>query len=78
MCVCVWGGGGSSGHKGRISRDPHLVCTTAGFCGQFWLGQGGPLFDVVHPAVLLPTLTEKDSFGEAVLACDMIEPCKDR
>ena len=26
-----------------------------GLCKQFWHGQGRPLFDVVHPAFLLPT-----------------------
>ena len=40
-------------------------------------------FDVVHPAFPLlttasPTLQGvlKDGFGEAVVACDMPEPCK--
>ena len=38
--------------------------------------------DVVHPAVPLPTTASptfrgalKDGFGEAVVACDMPEPC---
>ena len=42
-----------------------------------------PLFDVVHPAFSLPTTASptvqgapKDGFGEAVVACDMPEPCK--
>ena len=50
---------------------------------QFWHGQGCPLFDVVHPAFPLPTTASptlkgalKDGFGEAVVACDMPEPCK--
>ena len=45
--------------------------------------QGCPLFDVVHPAFPLPTTAsptlqsaQKDGFGEAVVACDMPEPCK--
>ena len=43
-----------------------------------WHGQGSPLFDVVHPAFLLPTTASsalqgalKNYFGEAVVACDM-------
>ena len=54
-----------------------------GHCEQFWHGQGCPLFDVVHPACSLPTITSptlrgalKDCFGEAVVARDMPEPCK--
>ena len=50
---------------------------------QFWHGQICPLFDVVHPAFLLPTTASltlqgalKDGFGEAVVACDMPEPCQ--
>ena len=50
-------------------------------CEQFWHGQS--LFDVVHPAFSLPTMAlptlqgvVKDGFGEAVVACDMPEPCK--
>ena len=45
-------------------------------------GQGCPLFDVVHRALSLPTTASpilqgalKDGFGEAVVACDMPEPC---
>ena len=40
-------------------------------------------FDVVHPAFPLPTTAlptlqsvQKDGFGEAVVACDIPEPCK--
>ena len=40
------------------------------------------VFDVVHPAFPLPTTApltlqgvQKDGFGEAVVACDMPEPC---
>ena len=42
-----------------------------------------PLLDAVHPSfhlptTALPTLKDalKDGFGEAVVACDMPEPCK--
>ena len=52
-------------------------------CEQFWHGKGGQLFDVVHPAFRLPTTASpilqgalKDGFAEAVVACDMREPCK--
>ena len=52
-------------------------------CEQVWHGQVCPLFDVTHPAFPLlfiasPTLQGalKDDFGEAVMACDMLEPCK--
>ena len=40
------------------------------------IGQGCPLFDVVHPA-LSPTLqgTLKDGFRDSPAACDMLEPC---
>ena len=45
--------------------------------------QGCPLFDLMHPAFPLPTTASptlqgalKDGFGEAVVACDMPEPCK--
>ena len=54
-----------------------------GPCGEFWHGQGCPLFDVVHPVLSLPTTASstlqgalKDGFGEAVVACDIPEPCK--
>ena len=47
-------------------------------------GQGRPLFDVVYPAFPLPTTASptvqgalKDVVGEAVVACDMPEPCDD-
>ena len=56
----------------------------AGFpCQQFCHGQGHPLFDVVQPALALPTTTSptlqcalKDGVGEVIVACDMPEPCK--
>ena len=42
-----------------------------------------PIFDVVHPAFPVPTTASStlqgvlnDSFAEAVVACDMPEPCK--
>ena len=51
-------------------------------CKQFWHGQGCPLFHVVRPAFPLPTTASptlqcalKDDFGEAVVVCDMPEPC---
>ena len=52
-------------------------------CEQFWHVQGCSLFDVVHPAFPLPITASstlqgslEDGFGEAVVACDMPEPCK--
>ena len=57
--------------------------SAGGLCEQFWHGLGCPLFDVVHPAFPLPATPSptlqgalKDGFGEAVVACDMPEPCK--
>ena len=51
-------------------------------CEHFWRGHGCPLFDVVHPEFPLPTTASptdqdalKDGFGEAVVACDVPEPC---
>ena len=50
---------------------------------QLLLGEGRPFFDVVHPALPLPTTAlptlqgaMKDGFGEAVVACDMADPCE--
>ena len=50
---------------------------------KFWHEQGCPLLDVAHPAFPMPTTASpsfqgalKDGFGEAVVACDMPEPCK--
>ena len=50
-------------------------------CEQFWHGQGSPLFDVVHPAVPLPTTASSTLRGalgvvleEAVVVCDMPKP----
>ena len=66
------------GHEGRFSRDPLPVFSAQGPCGH---GQECPLFDVVHPVFPLPTTTSptlqvvlKDSFGEALMACEMPEP----
>ena len=78
------------GHEGRFSRDPLPVLFfffffAGGPCEQFWHGQGCPLFDVrvVHSAFPLPTTASptlqdalQDGFEEALLACDMPEPCK--
>ena len=71
------------GHEERFSRDPLPVFSAGGPCEQFWHGQGGPLFDAIHPAFPLPTTVSptlqgvlKDGFGEAVVACDLPEPCK--
>ena len=47
------------------------------------MGRGCPHFDVVHPAFPLPTTESstfqgalRGGFGEAIVACDMPEPCK--
>ena len=52
-------------------------------CEQFWYVQGCPFSDVIHRAFPLPTTASptlqdalKDGFGEAVVACDMPEPCE--
>ena len=73
----------SGGHDRRVSRDSLPVFSAGGLCEQFWHKQGCHLFDVVHPAFPLPTTASptlqgalKDGFGETVLACDMLEPCK--
>ena len=78
-----WLIGSLGGHEGPFSRDPLPVLSAGGHCEQFWYGQGCPLFDVVHPAFSLPTTALPilhgaliDGFGEAVMACDMQEPCK--
>ena len=71
------------GHEGRFSRDPLPVFYAGDPCGQFWHGQGCPLFDVVHPAFPLPTTASstlegalKNDSGEVVVACDMPESRK--
>ena len=75
---------GSSGRRdGRFSRDLLPVFFAGGPREQFWHGQGCPLLDVVHSAFPLPTTTSptlqsalKDGFEEAVVTCDMPEPCQ--
>ena len=75
--------------KARIVMHATSFCrrllSTRGCCQQFWHGQGCPLFDVVRPAIPLPTTygvahpprsPEGCSFGEAVVARDMLEPCR--
>ena len=66
-----------------MKDNPFRVFSAEGPCEQFWHGHGCPLFDVVCPAYpLLTTATLtfqgalNDGFGEAVVACDMPEPCK--
>ena len=49
--------GHQQGHEGRLSRDPLSVFSTGGPCEQFRYGQEWPLFDVVHPAFPLPTMS---------------------
>ena len=75
--------GSSGGYEGRFSRDPPPVFYAGGPCEQIWHGQECPLFDVVHPAFSLSTAAssilqgaQNDGLGEAVVACDMPEPCK--
>ena len=70
-------------HEVRFIRDPLPVFSAGGPCEQFWLRQGCPLFDVVHPAFPLSTTVSstlksapKDGFGEVVVECVMSEPCK--
>ena len=67
-------------------RDDSVVILFQSFfagenCDQFWHGQGSPLFDVVHPAVPLPTTASSTLRGalgvvleEAVVVCDMPQP----
>ena len=68
---------------GRFTRDPLPAVSAGGHREQFWHGHGRPLFTVVHPAFPVPTTASpslqgalKDGFGEAVVTCDMPEPCK--
>ena len=72
-------------HDRRFSGDsPQVFFFSArGPCEQFWREQGCPLFDVIHPEFPLLTMVSptlqgalKNGFGEAVVACDMPEPCK--
>ena len=71
------------GHEERFSRDPLPIFSAGGPCEHFWHGQGCPLFDVAHQKCPLPTMASptfqgalKDDFGEAVVECDLPEPCK--
>ena len=65
-------------------RDPPPVCSAGGHSEQFWHGQGSPLFDIAHHPAFRPQPTTvssipqcavKGGFREAVVACDMPEPC---
>ena len=41
----------------KFSRNfLQACCTAGGHCGQFWHGQGCPIFDFVPPAFPLPTI----------------------
>ena len=75
------------GHDGRFSRDSlpvFLFFFSAGcLCEQFWHGHRYPFFDADHPAFPLQTTASptfqnalNDSFHQAVVACDVPEPCK--
>ena len=71
------------GHEGRISKDPLPVFSAGGCREQFWHWQECPLFGVFHSAFPLPTTASPTiqgalnaDCGEAVVACDMPEPCK--
>ena len=75
-----WPTESSVGHDGRFSRVPLPVFFEGGQHEQFWLRQGRPLFDVVHPAFPPPTTAPptfqgalKDGFGDTVVACHMPE-----
>ena len=78
--------GSLGGHEGRFSRALLPVFWfffAGGHREQFWHEQGFPLFEIVHLAFPMPTTASptlkgalKDGFGEAVVACDMPEPCK--
>ena len=75
--------GSSGGPDRRFSRYSFAVSSAEGHCEQFRHGQGGPLFDVVHPALPLSNTASstlqgalKDGSGETVVACDMPKPCK--
>ena len=79
-----WPTGSSGEQKGRFSRDPLPVCyVEGGPCERFWQKQVCSLFDVVHLPFPLPTTASptlqgalKDDFREAVVSCDVPEPCK--
>ena len=78
-CELIWHGQGCPLFE---VVHPTFPLPAEGSCEQFWHGQGCPLFDVVRvafplPTAALPTLEGalKDSFREAVVVCDMPEPC---
>ena len=63
--------------------DDSAFFSAGGHCEQFWHEQRCPFSDAVHPAFPLPTMASpalqgalRDGFGEAVVACDIPEPCK--
>ena len=72
------------GRRGNMRDDSaEILFSAGGSCEQFLHGQGCPLFGVVQHAFPLPTTASptpqgalRDGFGEAVVACDMSEPCK--
>ena len=75
--------GSSGGHEGWFSRDPLPVFFAGGPCGQFWHGQGCPLFEIVRLAFPLLTMVSstlqgalKNDFGEVVVVCDVPKPCE--
>ena len=71
--VCV----GCGGAWRWFDWDPLPVFSAGHHCEQFWHVQGCPVFDIVHPAFSLPTTASPIlPEGEAVVACDMPEPCK--
>ena len=49
-----WLSGSSEGHEVQFSRDPPPVFSAKGSCGQFWYGQGFPLFDGVKHFLYKP------------------------
>ena len=58
-----WPTWSSGGHEGRFRRDPLPVFSAGGHCEQLWHGQWRPVFDVVHPAVPLPTTASPNLQG---------------
>ena len=71
------------GRDRRLCRDSLPVFSAESPYEQFWHGQGCPVFGTVHPPFFLPTTASptlqgalKDGLGEAVVVCDMPEPCK--
>ena len=70
--------------EGRgMFRNPLPVLSAGSPCEQFWHGQGCPHFDVVYLALPLPITASPTfqgvldgGFREAVVACDMPEPCE--